>query len=255
MVEISEELRKALQNLGLTDYEIRVYVKLLEIGEATASKISEAADVPYSKIYEVLESLERKGWIGTEGGRPAQYYPKSPVTALESSKTRFEREFKTYEEIVLTELFPIYEGRGFKERHDIWIIRGMENILTKVKSLLAECQSELLVATPFIDKGLLSTLLPYVTYIAGRGGKVKIMLPNDVNYSTVKKLSSLAEIRLKEQMFGGGIIADSREVILLLGDERGGISFAIWSEHAGLAKFAKNYFEYLWKDAEPIARK
>jgi hypothetical protein len=53
-------------------------------------------------------------------------------------------------------------------------------------------------------------------------------------------------------MFGGGIIADGREVILLLGQEgEEAVGLAIWSDHIGLAKFAKNYFEYLWADTEP----
>lgn len=124
MVEISENLRRALHNLGLTDYEIKVYIALLECGDSTASRLSEVADVPYSKIYEVLDSLEKKGWIGTEGGRPARYYPKSPLTALETRRIRIEREFREHEEVVLSELLPIYEGRGFRERHDIWILRG-----------------------------------------------------------------------------------------------------------------------------------
>jgi len=250
MVEISENLRRALHHLGLTDYEIKVYIALLESGDSTASKLSEVADVPYSKIYEVLENLEKKGWIGTEGGRPARYYPKSPLTALEASRIRIERELREYEEIVLSELLPIYEGRGFRERHDIWILRGEENILARIKNLLSNCEKELLVAAPFLTKNLLVTFLPHITYITSNGGHVKILVSGEVNNSILKNLNEVAEVRFKEQMFGGGIIADSREVILLLGEEERGISFAIWSEHVGLAKFAKNYFEYLWREAE-----
>jgi hypothetical protein len=56
-------------------------------------------------------------------------------------------------------------------------------------------------------------------------------------------------------MFGGGLIADGREVILLLGQERDeAISLGIWSDHIGLAKFAKTYFEYLWHDSAPPER-
>lgn len=255
MVEISENLRRTLHNLGLTDYEIKVYTTLLEYGDSTASKLSEVADVPYSKIYEVLESLEKKGWIGTEGGRPARYYPKSPLTALEASRIRFEREFRENEEIVLSELLPIYEGRGFRERHDIWILRGEENILARIKNLLSNCKKELLIAAPFLTKNLLMTFLPHIAYITSNGGSVKILVPGDVNYSLIKKLNDIADVRLKEQMFGGGIISDSREVVLLLGGEESGISFAIWSDHVGLAKFAKNYFEYLWREAEPSEKK
>lgn len=57
---ISEETRKSLQNLGLTDYETRVYVALLQRGALTASEASENTQVPYSKIYEILGNLEKK---------------------------------------------------------------------------------------------------------------------------------------------------------------------------------------------------
>lgn len=251
-IHVSDKLRRALHNLGLTDYEIKAYMALIEGGEMTASQLSEFASIPYSKIYEILESLEEKGWIGTEGGRPAKYYPRSPLTALEASWTRLEKEFKANEEVIVSELLPVYEGRGLKERHDIWIIRGEVNVIAKIKSVISNCEEELLIAAPWMNRNLLTLLLPPLSVIAGKGGKIKIMLPHDCNYSLVKKLSNLAEVRLKEQMFGGGVIADLREVVLLLGDARSRMGFAIWSEHVGLAGFAKSYFEYLWKEAEPV---
>jgi hypothetical protein len=66
---------------------------------------------------------------------------------------------------------------------------------------------------------------------------------------TMSKLMTFCEVRSREQMFGGGIIADGREVILLLGQEEEAISLAIWSDHIGLARLAKNYFEFLWEDS------
>jgi Mn-dependent DtxR family transcriptional regulator len=68
--------KKVLREMGLTDYETRAYLALLEKGVLTASQISEEANVPYSKVYETLTSLERKGWIEMERGRPGRYYPK-----------------------------------------------------------------------------------------------------------------------------------------------------------------------------------
>jgi hypothetical protein len=56
-------------------------------------------------------------------------------------------------------------------------------------------------------------------------------------------------------MFGGGIIADGKEVILLLGQEEEAVNLAIWSDHVGLAGFAKNYFEFLWEDSASAIEK
>ncbi|MDH5782875.1 MAG: TrmB family transcriptional regulator, partial [Candidatus Bathyarchaeota archaeon] len=60
---LSGEAKKVLRELGLTQYETRAYLALVDKGVLTASQISEYADVPYSKIYEVLASLEKKGWV------------------------------------------------------------------------------------------------------------------------------------------------------------------------------------------------
>jgi len=52
-----------LKNLGLTDYETKVYLALLEIGEGTSGDIIKKADIHTGKIYEILESLKNKGLI------------------------------------------------------------------------------------------------------------------------------------------------------------------------------------------------
>lgn len=252
VTSISDRLRKALHSFGLTDYEMRVYLALLERGSMTANQISEAADVPYSKIYEVLESLENKGWIGSEGGRPARFYPHSPLTALEVNRMRVERKLKIHENIVTSELLPLYESGGLRERHDIWILRGELNILSKLKDLLSNCDSELQIATPWIDKQLTDMLLPTFAILRAKGGAIQVMLSSSCSRNLAKKLGDYAEVRFRNQLFGGGVIADSREAIIILRGENEKPTLAIWSDHIGLAKIAKIYFEYLWRDSEPL---
>jgi len=48
-------------------------------------------------------------------------------------------------------------------------------------------------------------------------------------------------------MFGGGVIVDGKEALLLLGEEKP--TLVIWSDHVGLVKFAKDYFQYLWESS------
>jgi hypothetical protein len=64
---------------------------------------------------------------------------------------------------------------------------------------------------------------------------------------SAKKLSRFAEVKTRKTMYGGGLISDSREVVLLLGGgDQGTLPLAIWASHPGLASFAKDYFEFLW---------
>lgn len=253
-MSISDKARRSLQEFGLTDYEIRSYKSLLDIGPATASQLSEASDVPYSKIYEVLGSLEKKGWIEMEHGRPSKYYPKPPSVAMEITKSQLESALQSSEALVLEELQPLYEKKGVRERPDIWIVRGNFNVLAKVRETIEHVQKEILAAVPAIPDSVAAMLIPPVKAIVDKGVKVQLMTMKAPMSEPMVRLAKLCEVRVREQMFGGGIIADGREVILLLGQEGDeSIGLAIWSDHMGLAKFAKNYFEYLWLDSKPTA--
>jgi HTH-type transcriptional regulator, sugar sensing transcriptional regulator len=248
---ISDKARRSLQEFGLTDYEIRSYTSLLEIGPATASELSGACDVPYSKIYEVLGALEKKGWVEMEHGRPSKYYPKPPSVAMEITKSQLENSLKTNEAFLLSELQPIYEKKGVKERPDIWIVRGDFNVLARIRETVEQAQKEILAAVPTVPDTVAETLIPLVKSITAKGVKVELMTMNTPMTDAMTRLTKLCEVRVREQMFGGGLIADGREVILLLGQEGNeAISPAIWSDHIGLAKFAKTYFEYLWRDSQ-----
>lgn len=54
-----------LEEIGLTRSEIKVYLALLETGNATTGKIVETAQVASGKIYEILEKLIRKGLVSS----------------------------------------------------------------------------------------------------------------------------------------------------------------------------------------------
>jgi hypothetical protein len=60
---------------------------------------------------------------------------------------------------------------------------------------------------------------------------------------------------MRNQMFGGGVIADVKQVVLLLGAEEDSGYLAIWADHLGLAKFARSYFDYLWGDSNSMVCK
>ena len=155
-----------MQEFGLTDYEIRSYTSLLEIGPATASVLSESSSVPYSKIYEVLGSLEKKGWIEMEHGRPSKYYPKPPSVAMEITKSQWENSLRTNEALILGELQPLYEKKGVRERPDIWIVRGNFNVLAKIRETIEHVQKEILASVPAIPDSVAELLIPLVKSVA-----------------------------------------------------------------------------------------
>jgi hypothetical protein len=87
--------------------------------------------------------------------------------------------------------------------------------------------------------------------------KIIILVSEETSTEIIKTMSRVAEIRLKNSMFGGGVIGDSKQVLILLGEGKNDNNennnydiIAIWAEHIGLASFAKDYFKYLWQDGK-----
>ncbi len=60
-------------SLGLSPYEARAYLILLERGESKASQIATASRIPRGRIYEVLESLHAKGLVSVVSAKPLLY--------------------------------------------------------------------------------------------------------------------------------------------------------------------------------------
>ncbi|MFW9881590.1 MAG: TrmB family transcriptional regulator [Candidatus Thorarchaeota archaeon] len=52
-----------LKNVGLTSWESKTYLALLELGSTTTGSLVKKCEVPQSKIYGVLESLNNKGLV------------------------------------------------------------------------------------------------------------------------------------------------------------------------------------------------
>jgi sugar-specific transcriptional regulator TrmB len=242
-----------MESLGLTSYETKVYLSLLETGSMTASDISKRSGVPYSKIYEVLNSLEDKGWLESDSSRPQKLFPKSPLTALEAMRMRIENDIRDNENLIVSELMPIYQKSGIREKPEIWVVRGIYNIAAKVSEIIQTCQHELLIALPQVAENIAKPIQPMLRMLHEKGVRITVLASEETTTDTVRAISRIAEVRLKNNMFGGGVIGDSKQVMILLGEGRSDNMnmepIAIWAEHTGLAGFAKDYFHYLWADA------
>ena len=204
----------------------------------------------------MLGTLEEKGWIGSDDSRPTKYFAKSPTTALETTKQSVENEFLKNQSVILTELTSLYEKSGTSEKPDIWVISGAMNIVAKIMELVENCRSEVLIAIPQAGEEIVKQALPKLRQLNEKGVKITILTSDKLDKESVKAISRIAKIKIKSGLFGGGIISDKRYVVILMGPEISGSKttdiVAIWADHAGLAGFAKEYFEYLLKDAKEV---
>ncbi|MCY4489927.1 MAG: TrmB family transcriptional regulator [Thaumarchaeota archaeon] len=255
-MSISDKTRKALDKIGLTGYEIKTFSALLKSEGLIASDLSQKSGVPYSKIYEVLGTLEEKGWIGSDDSRPTKYFAKSPATGLETTKQKMEDDFTQNKSVILNELVPLYEKSGISEKPDIWVLSGAINIAAKILDMVESCRTEVMVALPEAGQELIRQALPKLRSLHDRGVSITVLTSDKMDKEALKAITRMATVKVKKGLFGGGIISDKRYVVILLGPEMGGAQssdlVAIWADHAGLAGFARQYFEYLLKDSRKI---
>jgi len=71
---VKEEFLSRLRKIfDLNLYEVKVWTALLSRGTSTAGELSSISDVPRSRTYDILESLEKKGFIVMKLGKPIQF--------------------------------------------------------------------------------------------------------------------------------------------------------------------------------------
>ena len=73
MIVKDEFLGRLRKIFDLNLYEVKVWTALLSRGVSTAGELSNISDVPRSRTYDILESLEKKGFIVMKLGKPIKY--------------------------------------------------------------------------------------------------------------------------------------------------------------------------------------
>jgi len=89
-----DHLTDRLQELGLTEYQSRTYIAVVELGEARPPKIVEKSGVPQARIYDVIDDLSEMGLVEVHeksGGKTVEAPP--PDVALDAYKDRHVNEF------------------------------------------------------------------------------------------------------------------------------------------------------------------
>jgi len=68
------ELIESLRKFGLNEYESKVYFAASRASPSSASNISRVSGVPRARVYDVLRSLEVKGFVAKKALKPIEYH-------------------------------------------------------------------------------------------------------------------------------------------------------------------------------------
>ena len=136
-------LEEGLSEAGLSEYERRAYLTVLELGSASATDIAERADVPRSRVYDVLRDLEDDGYVETYEQDSLHARARDPGDVFERLKERAETLERTAEEI--QDRWQQAEIGG----HRVSYVKRQETVIERAKSAISEAKNRVqLSSTP-----------------------------------------------------------------------------------------------------------
>lgn len=261
----------SLKNIGLNLYERKLWVALLARGSSTAGELSEIADVPRSRAYDVLQSLAEKGFVVVQEGKPIRYVAIAPEEALERAKKKLEEDFKTTqvridelkESIVLRELNEVHQ-KGLKlilPEDMTGALKGKYSVLQQSNSMFKDAKEKInILTTPEGLNEIFESHFEILKKAKEKGVDIKIATTSDEkNADAIKALSGVAEIRNIDEkevpIVGRFAVVDGKELVFSLTDMKvhSTQDMAVWSksEHAA-GGVLEPLFKLVWKNSKPM---
>jgi len=263
---VQQEFLTKLKDFGLNTYESKLWVALLSRGSSTAGELSDIARVPRSRSYDVLESLERKGFIIMKLGKPIKYIAVPPEAVIERVKKKVkegaEKQIKTMNELktgdVLHELNSLHtQGSDLIDPTDlIGYIKGRDNLYNHIETMLRKAKTSVVITTT--EQGLKrksKDLEQAFAKAKQRNIKIKIAAPiTKENYSDAKKLSKYVTIKhsdLKSRF----IVVDGTEMMFMLMDDSDvheSYDSGVWVNSSLFVSAFEKAFENSWQIMKSI---
>jgi HTH-type transcriptional regulator, sugar sensing transcriptional regulator len=265
---VKEEFLSRLRKIfDLNLYEARVWTALLSRGVSTAGELSNISDVPRSRTYDILETLEKKGFIVMKLGKPIKFVALKPEEVVERVKKNMVKEAndrskrldKLKGEELLGELNTLFtQGVKFVEPSDLsGSLRGRQNVYNHLDMMIREAESSVTIVTT--ASGLnrkLEALMPSLEKAKKRGVKIRIAAPiNDHNKDIARDLSKVAEVRSTGEVRARFAIVDSEQLLFMVLDDdkvHPNYDVAIWLSTDFFASAMEQLFEAAWKGFRKI---
>jgi HTH-type transcriptional regulator, sugar sensing transcriptional regulator len=137
MKTISASLVKALNGLGLSNYEASVYSALVLYNNAEAKEIIDFLSISKPSVYEALDQLTEMGLAVKRVTKPARYSAISPEMAID---LLMDKHRKAAEQ-ALAELRTLEKKKVRTDKEDaLWTIYGDANIEYKIRDLFSKAK-------------------------------------------------------------------------------------------------------------------
>jgi len=268
MLVKQEFLKRLRSTFNLNIYEVKIWTALLSKGVASAGELSEISDVPRSRSYDILESLEKKGFIVMKLGKPIKYIAVKPEEIIRRVKNHIQREANTQVEMIdkaegtdfFAELSLLFKN-GIEHIDPATLsgsLRGRNSIYDHMLSMVQNAQKNVSIATSADGLARKSEFLPDVLRkLSNKGVKVRIAAPLDKDNKDQKgvlnKISKHADVRELKDLNARFVVVDSKDILFMVNDDKNiheSSDVGIWVTSPFFASTLESLFKLNWNKAK-----
>jgi len=257
-------LKKLRAAFDLNIYEVKIWTALLSMGVATAGELSEISNVPRSRAYDVLESLEKKGFIVMKLGKPIKYLAVKPEEILKRVKhlielnadARIKSIDKVKEEGIFADLELLYK-QGIQHVDHASLsgsVKGRDNVLMHLSGLLQNAEKTITISTTpeeFLRK--IQNLRSKFKKAGSKGVKIRVALPKmtDQIKDELKDLSKVFQIKVVPSLNARFVIVDGKDLLFMTNDDKSvheSYDTGIWVNTPYFAQALEKMFDAYWRE-------
>nr|MBA4405076.1 hypothetical protein [Nanoarchaeum sp.] len=258
-------LKRLRSSFDLNEYEAKIWMALLSKGVATAGELADISNVPRSRSYDVLESLEKRGFILMKLGKPIKYLAVAPEEVIGRVKKSVLQDASqkalTIETLKDSEFFDDLDllfKNGIDHVDPTTIsgsLRGRRNIYDQIESMLKTAKKSVVISTT--EKGLIRKVdsLKYVLKrLAGNGVKIRIVAPLTQESEIVsKELKGVATVKEVKGMSSRFVLVDDTNLLFMLTDDEkitDKNDVGVWVNSPFFASTLSTLFEHAWNKSK-----
>lgn len=221
---VNQELVKKIKDyFSLNIYETKVWLALLSKGIASAGEVAELSNVPRSRTYDVLESLEKQGFCLAKIGKPTKYIAIKPTQVLEKLKrdtlNHAEKKVEVLNNLKETqeyeELERIHEDsfNPIKKEEISGALKGKSSIYSHMKEIVPTAEKEALICVKAEDL-LEKTRIFQNLFEKLKSKKVDIKLAVNGKEEELKKISQIYGLKPRKTNINSKFFIIDRKQVL-----------------------------------------
>ncbi len=216
---------------GLNLYEAKIWLALLSQGKSTSGKLSEIANIPKSRAYDILVSLENGGFIVRDLSKPISYRAIPPQELIEKLEEKakelmdlkLEKLNKLKDSAMLNDLQNLY-NKGIKYVDEGKVAnsyQGLDNIYFRIKKSIGSAKGEIvLITTEQSLESKISALGRALKKAKASNVTVHVYAPvKDINETLMNEIKQFGKLNKTDLDIGRFVIVDGNEIFIFTENE------------------------------------